>query len=69
MSSRDQLEGRFIVDGRPVIIQLINNPTIDDVVNAEARVHATAIEQGTDDSSRIVERKIRDFLIRLGVTQ
>lgn len=67
MSVRDEVEGRFMVDGRPVIVKLINNPTIEDVLSAEARVQATSIERGTIDPDRRVSRELRDFLIRLGV--
>jgi hypothetical protein len=67
MSFRNEVEQRFIVDGRPVIIKLINNPTIDDVVVTEARVYATSIERGNVDPNRRVSRGLRDFLIRLGV--
>jgi hypothetical protein len=67
MSFRNEVEQRFIVDGRPVIIKLINNPTIDDIVVTEARVYATSIERGNVDTNRRVSRGLRDFLIRLGV--
>ncbi len=67
MTVRNDIERRYIVDGKPVIIRLINNPLIDDVVVTEMRVQATAIESGTVDPNRRVERSIRDFLIRLGV--
>lgn len=67
MSVRDEVEQRFIVDGKPVLIKLINNPTIDDVIVAEARVYATSIERGNVDPDRQVARDMRDFLIRLGV--
>ncbi len=67
MSVRNDIEGRFLVDGQPVLIKLINNPTIDDVMVTEARVQATAVERGAVDPDRRVARDIRDFLIRLGV--
>lgn len=67
MSSRNEVETRMIVDGRPVIIKLISNPLIDDVVITEARIFAAEIENGTLVPDRRVERGIRDFLIRLGV--
>lgn len=67
MTVRNDIERRYIVNGRPVIIRLINNPIIDDVVVTEMRVQATAIESGTVDPDRRVDRSIRDFLIRLGV--
>ncbi len=67
MSVRDEVETRYIVDGKPVLIKLINNPTIEDVINTEARVQATMIERGDIDPDRRVARGLRDFLIRLGV--
>lgn len=67
MSVRDEVETRYIVDGKPVLIKLINNPTIDDAVIAEARVYATSVERGNVDPDRVVSRDLRDFLIRLGV--
>lgn len=67
MNVRDDIQGKFIVNGRPVTVRLINNPTIDDVLISEARVHATAIERGSIDTNRRVPRDLRDFLIRLGV--
>jgi hypothetical protein len=67
MSVRDEVETRYIVDGKPVLIKLINNPTIEDVMNTEARVQATMIERGNIDPDRRVSRELRDFLIRLGV--
>lgn len=67
MSVRNDIEGRFLVDGKPVLIKLVNNPTIDDIMNSEARVQATGVERGSIDSSRRVSRELRDFLIRLGV--
>lgn len=67
MSVRDEVESRFNVDGKPVIIKLINNPTIDDVINTEARVQASAIESGKELTGRRVSRSLRDYLIRLGI--
>ena len=69
MSDRQEIEGRFLVEGLPVLFKLINNPTIDDVVVSEARRQATIIESGPldDDAEHRVPRDIRDFLIRLGV--
>lgn len=67
MSVRDEVESRFNVEGKPVIIKLINNPTIDDVINTEARVQASGFETGNDLSDRVVSRSLRDYLIRLGI--
>lgn len=67
MSSRQEVENRLIVEGRPVIVKLITNPLIDDVVIAEARILASEIENGPFTDTRRVDRSIREFLIRLGV--
>jgi hypothetical protein len=67
MSVRDEVESRFNVEGSPVIIKLINNPTIDDIINTEARVQASGFETGRDLSTRVVSRTLRDYLIRLGI--
>ena len=67
MSDRYESGGRLIVDGRPVLVNLITNPIIDDVVIAEARILASEIENGPFDDTRRVDRGVRDFLIRLGV--
>lgn len=67
MSSRNEIETRYTVDGRPVIVKLINNPVIDDILNTEARVYASSLETGQDLTGRRVDRQLRDFLIRIGV--
>lgn len=67
MSVRNIVETKLIVDGKPLLVSLINNPTIEDVLSAEARVQATAIERGSVDPDRKVSREMRDFLIRIGV--
>lgn len=67
MSIRDEIETRFNIEGKPVIVKLINNPTIDDVVVTEARIFASSLETGEDLSSRRVSRSLRDYLIRLGI--
>lgn len=67
MAARDIVSSRLIVNGRPYIINLINNPTIDDVVMTESRVLAAEIENGVIEEGRRVSRDIRDFLIRLKV--
>lgn len=67
MSDRQESEARLIVDGRPVLYEVISNPLIDDVVIAEARILAYEIENGPTSTDRRVDRGVRDFLIRLGV--
>jgi hypothetical protein len=71
MSNRADIPSRLLVDGKPLLVTLISNPTIDDVLIGEARVEATAIESRdlTVLDSRRVPRNIRDYLIRQGVQQ
>jgi hypothetical protein len=67
VADRRDIEQRLIVDGRPYVIRLISNPTIDDVLVTEARIRLSEIESGSVDSSRQVKRDVRDLLIRIGV--
>jgi hypothetical protein len=70
MSLRRVVPQRLIVDGIPYVINLIDNPTIDDVVVTEMRVQAAIVEgRSIDVENRTVERGIKDFLIRLGVSR
>lgn len=57
-------------DGTLVEMVLIENPLIDDVLVTEAKVQAylTYSKQEAPSDHR-VERTIRDFLIRLGVSR
>ena len=65
--NREEVSTRVIVDGRPMIVGIIQNPVIDDVVIAEAQVQASLIVSKQDGAGRRVDRTLRDFLIRLGV--
>lgn len=67
MSNQVIITQRLIVDGKPLLVSLIQNPLIDDVLITEARLQATDIEEGNGPSDRRVGRDVRDFLIRLGV--
>ena len=69
MSKQIIVAQRMVVDGKPLLVSLIQNPLIDDVLITEARLQATAVEEGTaaDATDHRVERAVRDFLIRLGV--
>lgn len=67
MRERQVAEARMIVDGKPMLYNIISNPLIDDVVITEARLQAYEIENGTLEEGRRVDRGVRDFLIRLGV--
>lgn len=67
MSIRNQITKRYVINGKPVIISLINNPVIDDIVVTEARIQASYVQTGNVDPNRRVDRDLRDFLIRLGV--
>jgi hypothetical protein len=68
VSDRQEVESRVVLDGKPVVVKLISNPTIDDVVVTETRIHAAEIfNQVSLSDERRVQRDIRDFLIRIGV--
>lgn len=68
MNSQIIITQRLVVDGKPMIVSLIQNPTIDDILVTEAQIQATTIEEQSEvNPDRRVERDIRDFLIRLGV--
>lgn len=67
MSNRIEVDSRLFIDGRPYVMNLIANPTIDDVLITEMRVRAHEIVSGKTDDERRVSRDIRDFLIRVGV--
>lgn len=57
-------------DGTAVEVTLIENPLIDDVLIAEAKVQAYLTYTGSDpEPGRRVDRNLRDFLIRLGVSR
>jgi hypothetical protein len=59
---------RLVVEGKPLIVSLIQNPLIDDVLITEARLQATDIEEGNiSNADHRVDRDVRDYLIRLGV--
>jgi hypothetical protein len=68
MSNQIIVTQRMVVEGKPLLVSLIQNPLIDDVLITEARLQATNIEEGgTPDTNYRVGRDVRDFLIRLGV--
>ncbi len=67
MSDRQVVNTRFLIAGRPVKINLIHNPLVDDLLITEAQIQAYAIEHKVDISTRRIPRDIRDFLIRLNV--
>ena len=67
MSDRQEVDGRLHIEGRPYIVKLIHNPTVDDIVITEGRIAAYERMQGSATEERRVQRDIRDFLIRLGV--
>lgn len=51
----------------PLDVTVIESPTIDDVMVSEAKIQAYSIATGTDISGHIVDRSVRDILLRLGV--
>jgi len=68
MADRSVIPSRMVVEGRPLIINLIENPTIDDVVITEARIYAASLDNSDPTiNDRKVSRNILDFLIRQNV--
>lgn len=55
-------------DGQVYKVRLIENPTVDDVLNTEAKIYAFSMATGDIDTTRRVGRDVRNFLIRIGVT-
>ncbi len=66
MSVQKIISGHYLLKGEKVFVQLLHNPTIEDVLSVEARVAAYQVESG-DNPDRRVDRRVRDFLIRIGV--
>ena len=69
LTNRSVIPSRMIVDGKPLLINLIRGPTIDDVVAAEAQLYAASLDSGNAflTTGRAVPLNIKDYLIRLGV--
>jgi hypothetical protein len=67
MAIHNEVETSMVVSGRPVVVRLIENPTIDDVVITQARLYAAVLEGSMEDIPGRVDRGIREYLIRLGV--
>lgn len=69
LTNRAVIPSRFIVDGKPVLINLIRGPTIDDVVVVEAQLYAASLDRNdpTLTEGRSVPADVKDYLIRLGV--
>lgn len=67
MSISREVYSKIVINGRSYSIKLINNPTIDDVLETEARIYATERAAGEVDETRSVPRTMRDYLVRLGV--
>lgn len=68
MANRAVVTTRLIVEGKPLLVNFINNPLIDDVVETEARIYAASLDrQDTTLNDRRVPRDVRDYLVRLGV--
>lgn len=68
MANYSVIPVKVVIQGKPFIISLIENPIIDDVLITEARIQAISIYNQDDSADdRIVDRGIRDYLIRLGV--
>lgn len=71
MSNRLVISNNFIVDSKPLIVDRIENPTIEDVIETEAILYAASLN--LDDSSihegHRVDLFIRKYLTKFGVEQ
>ena len=67
MVLKREVYSKVTINGQIYNIKLINNPTIDDIVETEARIYAIGRKNGQVDENRYVKRSIKDFLIRVGV--
>jgi len=69
IANRTEVPVHVVVDGKSLTVTLLQNITIDDVIDTEARIQATSIEQADPQmlDGRRVQRSIRDYLIRTGV--
>lgn len=67
MSDRNELTQQIVIANQVYTITVFDHPLIEDVVVAEAKIKAESIVSGVDDSSRRVDRSIRNLLIKLGV--
>ena len=66
MSDYQVVQQQFIVDGQPVEVNLINNPTVYDVMITEEMIAAYEIINGPLSGHR-VSRSLRDYFIKTGV--
>lgn len=66
MSDRKEFTEQLIVGKQIYTITLLDHPLIDDVVITEAMIKAESIVSGVEDTTRRVDRSIRDLLIKLG---
>lgn len=69
LTDRSVVRSRFLVDGEPLIIDMLRSPTIDDVLITEAHLYAASLDRDdkTLTEGREVPWEIKDYLIRLGV--
>lgn len=68
-AGRSVIEAKVRVGGKPVIVQAIKSPTIDDVVVAEGRLYLASLDMSDPaiSSGHRVPVEVRDYLVRLGV--
>lgn len=57
----------FYVDGKVIQATVLEEPNIDDVMRVEARIYAHGYATSKVDETRVVDRGVRDLLVRFGV--
>jgi hypothetical protein len=67
MSVRQEVVNDMVIDGKRMTVRLLSHITIDDIARNEMTISAFEMEHGTVDSSRRVNRDVRDYLILIGV--
>lgn len=69
ITNRTIIPGRYIVEGQPLLINLITAPTIEDVLAVEAHLYAASLDRNDPSltENRSVPFNVRDYLIRIGV--
>ena len=66
---RTIIESKLRIDGKPVTVQVLRNPTVEDVVVVEAKLYLASLDRGDSSitTGHRVPLDVRDHLVRLGV--
>jgi hypothetical protein len=59
----------FYVNGKILEATILEDPNVDDVISVEARIYAHGLAAGSIDTTRVVDRGVRDVLVRFGVVR